>query len=452
MCRDIFRVQAHALGLFFDEMINTFDPDALIVGGGAIETDNEFRQWVIDEIRAGMPRAAAGTSRHPDSHHARRRHRRLPRRRHRSPQARTGWGIDLGSGLRAFRAQVRSSSKQSKVLPEPKPRALSPEPVNVTKVTVRDLKKRYDSVEAARGVSFEILDGEIFGLIGPNGAGKTTTLECVIGLREPDEGAIEVCGIDARRQPRAVKEKIGAALQTTALQEKITPREALSLFGAFYRHRAEPAALLERFSLLDKADEPFDTLSGGQRQRLALALAFVNKPELVFLDEPTAGLDPHARRELHGEIAKMKDEGHTVLLTTHYLNEAEALCDRIAIIDHGRIIVTGTPQEIIARSSAAPSVRLTTVQRLEPGMAREDSRCRGAVDRRYPCQLPGKRGIGTCQRDRRRGPEPARRARHRGCGAPRQQGDTRGCIPGADGQRTACARLNRRLNLLECLS
>jgi len=235
----------------------------------------------------------------------------------------------------------------------------------MAKVTVRGLKKRYDSVEAARGVSFEILDGEIFGLIGPNGAGKTTTLECVLGLREPDEGAIEVCGIDARRQPRAVKEKIGAALQTTALQEKITPREALSLFGAFYRHRAEPAALLERFSLLDKADEPFDTLSGGQRQRLALALAFVNKPELVFLDEPTAGLDPHARRELHGEIAKMRDEGHTVLLTTHYLNEAEALCDRIAIIDHGRIIVTGTPQEIIARSSAATSVRLTTVQTLD---------------------------------------------------------------------------------------
>ena len=234
------------------------------------------------------------------------------------------------------------------------------------------------------------------------------------------------------RQPRAVKEKIGAALQTTALQEKITPREALSLFGAFYRHRAEPAALLERFSLLDKADEPFDTLSGGQRQRLALALAFVNKPELVFLDEPTAGLDPHARRELHGEIAKMKDEGHTVLLTTHYLNEAEALCDRIAIIDHGRIIVTGTPQEIIARSSAATSVRLTTVAETRPGMAREDSRCRGTVDRRYACRLPRQREVGTGQRDRGRGIEGARRPRHRGCRTARQQGDAGGRIPGAD--------------------
>jgi len=233
------------------------------------------------------------------------------------------------------------------------------------KVIVQNLKKRYDGVEAARGVSFEIRDGEIFGLIGPNGAGKTTTVECVIGLREPDEGVIEVCGIDARRRPREVKERIGAALQTTALQDKITPREALTLFGAFYRQKAEPAALLERFALLEKADAPFDTLSGGQRQRLALALAFVNKPELVFLDEPTAGLDPLSRRELHGEIAKMKDDGHTVLFTTHYLIEAEALCDRIAIIDRGCIVATGTPRELIARSSAATTVYLATVQRLE---------------------------------------------------------------------------------------
>ena len=184
------------------------------------------------------------------------------------------------------------------------------------KVSVRDLKKRYGSVEAARGVSFEIRDGEIFGLIGPNGAGKTTTVECVIGLREPDEGAIEVCGIDARRRPREVKEKIGAALQTTALQDKITPREALALFGAFYQRKAEPAALLDRFALLQKADAPFEALSGGQRQRLALALAFVNNPELVFLDEPTAGLDPQSRRELHGEIAQ--DEARRAYRAPHH--------------------------------------------------------------------------------------------------------------------------------------
>jgi ABC-2 type transport system ATP-binding protein len=234
----------------------------------------------------------------------------------------------------------------------------------MSKVAVRELRKSYGGVEATRGVSFEIGDGEIFGLLGPNGAGKTTTVECVIGLREPDHGTIEVCGIDARRRPREVKEKIGAALQTTTLQDKITPREALTLFGSFYQRRTDPASLLERFSLADKADVAFDTLSGGQRQRLALALAFVNAPELVFLDEPTAGLDPHSRRELHDEIAKMKRDGQTVLLTTHYLSEAEALCDRIAIIHRGRIVATGTPRELIAGSTATPMVELTAASEL----------------------------------------------------------------------------------------
>ena len=233
------------------------------------------------------------------------------------------------------------------------------------KVRVRDLRKRYGAVEAANGVSFEIQDGEIFGLIGRNGAGKTTVVECVIGLREPDAGEIEVCGIDARRRPRDVKRKIGAALQTTALQDKITPREALALFGALYGSAAAPRELLERFALAEKADAPFDSLSGGQRQRLALALAFVNRPELVFLDEPTAGLDPHARRDLHGEIARMKRDGHTVLLTTHYIDEAEQLCDRIAVIDAGRIIATGSPHELVARSTATPYVTVTLDRALD---------------------------------------------------------------------------------------
>jgi ABC-2 type transport system ATP-binding protein len=233
------------------------------------------------------------------------------------------------------------------------------------KVVVRDLRKRYGGVEAARGVSFEIQDGEIFGLLGPNGAGKTTTLECVIGLREPDAGDVVVCGIDARQHPRAVKQKIGAALQTTALQDKITPREALDLFGSFYAARSSPGSLLERFALLEKADAPFDTLSSGQRQRLALALAFVNNPELVFLDEPTTGLDAQSRRELHAEIVRMKHEGHTVLLTTHYMEEAEALCDRIAVIDKGRIVATGGTRDLIAASSAAPSVTVTTARPVE---------------------------------------------------------------------------------------
>ncbi|MEP6914189.1 MAG: ABC transporter ATP-binding protein [Acidobacteriota bacterium] len=234
------------------------------------------------------------------------------------------------------------------------------------KVVVQDLRKRYGDIQAAQGVSFAIDDGEIFGLLGPNGSGKTTTVECIIGLREPDAGEIEVCGIDARQRPHDVKQKIGAALQTTALQDKITPREALTLFGSFYRDSAEPQQMLDRFALGAKGDAPFDTLSGGQRQRLALALAFINKPELVFLDEPTTGLDPQSRRELHSEIARMKQDGHTVLLTTHYIEEAEQLCDRIAIIDRGRIVATGTPRELMSRSTAMQSVSLATVQPLDP--------------------------------------------------------------------------------------
>ncbi len=228
------------------------------------------------------------------------------------------------------------------------------------KVSVRDLHKRYDQVQAAQGVSFDIEDGEIFGLLGPNGSGKTTTLECVIGLRQPDAGAIEVCGMDARRHPKAVKNKIGAVLQTIALQDKITPREALTLFASFYRETASPSALVERFGLSEKADAPFDSLSAGQKQRLAVALAFVNNPELIFLDEPTTGLDPQSRRDLHAEIAQMKRDGHTVLLTTHNIDEAEQLCDRIAIIDHGRIIAAGLPRDLIAESSSSQAVILKT--------------------------------------------------------------------------------------------
>ena len=168
-------------------------------------------------------------------------------------------GVSLGTGLKALTPVLMLFSDSGTGM--------------TAKVRVNDLRKRYGSTMAADGVSFEIADGEIFALIGPNGAGKTTTLECVIGLREPDEGSIEVCGIDARRRPHDVKQKIGAALQTSVLQDKITPREALALFGGFYRNHLEPQPLLERFALIDKADAPFDSLSGGQRQRLALALA-----------------------------------------------------------------------------------------------------------------------------------------------------------------------------------
>jgi ABC-2 type transport system ATP-binding protein len=232
-------------------------------------------------------------------------------------------------------------------------------------VVVRQLSKRYGSVEAVRGVTFEVAAGAIFGLLGPNGAGKTTTLECLAALREPDAGELAVCGVDVRRAPHAAKEKIGVALQTSALPDKITPREALRLFGSFYRERVDPGELIERFALGEKADAPFDTLSGGQRQRLALALAFVNRPGLVLLDEPTIGLDPQARRELHAEILRMKREGHTVLLSTHNLEEAELLCDRIAILVGGRVVAEGAPQELVARSSARQTVTLESVPPLE---------------------------------------------------------------------------------------
>ncbi len=235
----------------------------------------------------------------------------------------------------------------------------------MSRLAVHDLRKKYGPVEAVRGVSFEVREGEILGLLGPNGAGKTTTVECVIGLREPDSGTVEVCGLDVRRRPRDVKQRIGAALQTTALQDKITPREALELFGSFYERRVKPEELIDRFALADKADAPFDTLSGGQRQRLALALAFVNKPEIVFLDEPTAGLDPQSRRELHAQITKTRNDGQTILLTTHDLDEAQELCDRVAIIDHGRIVAAGTPRELMAQSRSSQTVSLVTTQPLD---------------------------------------------------------------------------------------
>jgi ABC-2 type transport system ATP-binding protein len=241
-------------------------------------------------------------------------------------------------------------------------------PILSAKLIIRDLWKSYDGVEAARGVSFEIGAGEIFGLLGPNGAGKTTTLECVLGLRQADRGEMQVCGIDVKRRPREMKHRIGAVLQTTSLQEKITPREALRLFGSFYRVQADPAALLERFGLQAQSDAAFDTLSGGQRQRLALALAFVNRPELVFLDEPTTGLDAQSRRDLHGDILSMKKEGRAVLLTTHYIEEAEELCDRVAIIHRGRIIAEGTPRELMEASSAAPSIHLETAAAVPPDL------------------------------------------------------------------------------------
>ena len=236
------------------------------------------------------------------------------------------------------------------------------------KVVIRNLCKNYGNVQAVRRVSFDIQEGEIFGLLGANGAGKTTTIECILGLRQPDSGDISICGLDAFRRRSEVRQRIGASLQTMALQDKITPREALYLFGAFYRKGQQPDALLRRFDLLDKAHSGFGTLSGGQRQRLALALAFLNDPDVIFLDEPTAGLDPSTRIRLHGHIRQMRTVGRSVLLTTHYMEEAEQLCDRVAIMHRGRMLAMDSPHALIEQSSAMPSIWVQTARRIDPGM------------------------------------------------------------------------------------
>jgi len=228
------------------------------------------------------------------------------------------------------------------------------------KVDVRNLSKAYGPLQAVANVSFQVAAGEVFGLLGPNGAGKTTTLESLLGLIEPDAGEIEICAIDARRRPAAAKAKIGAILQSTGLQDKITPREAMYLFAGLYGCRGDSTALLTRFGLASTADAAFDTLSGGQKQRLALAVAFVNDPEVIILDEPTASLDPQMRRKLHDHIRRMRAEGRTVLLSTHDMEEAEQLCDRVAVLARGRIVAQGRPAEMIARARSTTMVSVQT--------------------------------------------------------------------------------------------
>jgi len=212
---------------------------------------------------------------------------------------------------------------------------------------VRSLRKRYPKVLAVDDVDLDVWRGEVFGLLGPNGAGKTTTLEIVEGLTPADAGEVHVLGLDFRQHGREIRSRFGVQLQSTSLYNKITPREALDLYGSYYPKRRPTSELLELIQLADKADAYHVTLSGGQQQRLAIGLALVNDPELVFLDEPTTGLDPQARRSLWEIVRRMKAEGRTVILTTHYMEEAEALCDRLAIMDHGRILTVGTPLGLI---------------------------------------------------------------------------------------------------------
>jgi ABC-2 type transport system ATP-binding protein len=225
-------------------------------------------------------------------------------------------------------------------------------------IEVRDLHKNYGSVQALRGISFAVAQGEVFGLLGPNGAGKTTTVEILEGMRTPDSGAVRVAGVDPRDDPTQFKQKVGGALQSTALPDKLRVEEALKLFGSFFRRHLSPGELLHRFQLEEKRHAYYSELSGGQKQRLALALALVNDPPVLFLDEPTAGLDPQVRREIYTTIEELKQENKTVLLTTHYIEEAERLCDRVAIIDHGNVIALGTPEELRNRSAGTTRIQV----------------------------------------------------------------------------------------------
>src|SRR5438034_9877588 len=193
---------------------------------------------------------------------------------------------------------------------------------------VQNLVKRYGDLEAVRGVSFAVEEGEVFGLLGPNGAGKTSTVEVLEGLRIPDGGRVSVCGLDPQRDSAALKHEIGAALQSTSLPDKLRVMEALRLFASFYKRRRNPEELLKRFGLEEKRNTFYNQLSGGQKQRLALAMALVNDPKVLFFDEPTAGLDPQVRREIYDIIEELKREKKTIVMTTHYIEEAERLCDR----------------------------------------------------------------------------------------------------------------------------
>jgi ABC-2 type transport system ATP-binding protein len=230
-------------------------------------------------------------------------------------------------------------------------------------IEVVNLTKRYGDVEALRGVSFSVNEGEVFGLLGPNGAGKTSTVEILEGLRVADGGSVSVCGLDPQSSGAEFKYVIGAALQATALPDKMRVHEALDLFGSFYPKRRGTEELLSRFGLQEKRNAFYSQLSGGQKQRLALAMALVNNPRVVFLDEPTAGLDPQVRREIYDIVEELKKEKKTILLTTHYIEEAEKLCDRVAIVDHGKVIAMGTPRELKQRSA---SVTRITVRLAKP--------------------------------------------------------------------------------------
>jgi ABC-2 type transport system ATP-binding protein len=216
-----------------------------------------------------------------------------------------------------------------------------------TVIEVGNLRKTYGSVIAVDDVSFEVNEGEIFGMVGPNGAGKTTTIECIEGLRRPDDGSVKLLGMDPSEKRRAIANHIGVQLQESALPPRLRVVEALELFASFYERRADAEELLDILGLTEKRSSAFGKLSGGQKQRLFIALALINRPKIVFFDELTTGLDPQARRSMWDLVRQIREQGCTVFLTTHFMEEAERLCDRVLIIDQGQIVALDTPEAMI---------------------------------------------------------------------------------------------------------
>jgi len=233
-------------------------------------------------------------------------------------------------------------------------------------VKVEGLRKTYGSLVAVDGISFDVREKEIFGMVGPNGAGKTTTIECLEGLRNRDDGRLAILGYDPRREGQELRERIGVQLQQSSLPDDIKVSEALDLFASFFRKAVEWPPLIDLLGLAEKRNARFAKLSGGQKQRLFIALALVNDPDLVFLDELTTGLDPHARRAMWDLVRTIRDRGKTVFLTTHYMEEAEELCDRVLVIDHGRVVALDTPDNLIRGLDAGTRIVFTAEEGYDP--------------------------------------------------------------------------------------